>query len=637
VNLDQDNEELSDEISPEDDNPDELLIERSEASDNSNSNEDPDCTDELIRDLADWAVTFIGLPKNRLTQLLKIMRKNKFLEHFPKDCRTLLQSMRKVTTKEVHPGRYFHFGLLNGVMKSIRDLNGRKNISKIKIYVNWDGIPMAKSSGTCFWPLLGKLVDFLESDPFVIGLYCGRSQPHSTNQYFEDFREEALSMEEHGCKIDDVSVQFEITAYIMDAPARSKILGTVSHTGYNCCTRCVCKGLWIKMPGEKKGRVTFPDTNADPRTDKDYREHLHPEHHGVKTFIEDLSGNIVRKVPPEGLHLLDLGATKRFLLFLLKYKGNARMKKQDREMMSNHVAFLGGFLTSDFARKTRGLDEMPRWKATEYKNFRDYLSIIVLKDRVSEDIYNLFMHYHVAVKLLSNSEFYSMPGIIDYAKHLLEVFVRNSIILLGPHFVSYNIHSLIHLPDDVREFGPIYEWAGYWAENQLQKIKYMIIAKARMLEQAVKRIDEHDRLSVKKKTKKVPILRKEHFSGQLPPLVSGRQFRKLTHGRLKLSIAKPDNIVFLSQYCVLKIENILLTDDNNIKLIGKQYTDPINFFNVPIESQDLWTHEVSTLSQNCSVHSLYDVKWKGLKLPTTLPTSNSYIVLPVHTSMPSDL
>ena len=73
-----------------------------------------------------------------------------------------------------------------------------------------------------------------------------------------------------------------------------------------------------------------------------------------------------------------------------------------------------------------------------------------------------------------------MPGIIDYAKHLLEIFVRNSIILLGTHFVSYNIHSLIHLPDDVREFGPIYEWACYWAENQLQKIKYMIIAKNRM-------------------------------------------------------------------------------------------------------------------------------------------------------------
>jgi len=177
VLLDQDNEELSDEVNYEDDNLGEFFIERSEVSENSNSNEDPNCTDDLIRDLADWAVSFIGLPKNRLTQLLKIMRKNLFLKHFPKDCRTLLQSMRKVTTKEVHPGRYFHFGLLNGVMKSIRDLKAetRKNLSKIKIYVNWYGIPMAKSSGTCFLPCLGKLVDFKESEPFVIGLYCGQS------------------------------------------------------------------------------------------------------------------------------------------------------------------------------------------------------------------------------------------------------------------------------------------------------------------------------------------------------------------------------------------------------------------------------------------------------------------------------
>ena len=47
VLLDQDNEELSDEVNHEDGNLCEFLIGRSEVSENSNSNEDPDCTDDL--------------------------------------------------------------------------------------------------------------------------------------------------------------------------------------------------------------------------------------------------------------------------------------------------------------------------------------------------------------------------------------------------------------------------------------------------------------------------------------------------------------------------------------------------------------------------------------------------------------
>ena len=38
---------------------------------------------------------------------------------------------------------------------------------------------------------------------------------------------------------------------------------------------------------------------------------------------------------------------------------------------------------------------------------------------------------------------------INYAKKLLQYFVVKAKDLYGPTFTSYNVHSLIHLPDDV--------------------------------------------------------------------------------------------------------------------------------------------------------------------------------------------
>ena len=45
------------------------------------------------------------------------------------------------------------------------------------------------------------------------------------------------------------------------------------------------------------------------------------------------------------------------------------------------------YIPWDFARDTRGFKELKRWKATEFRTFRNYLGIVVLKDIVSSDCY----------------------------------------------------------------------------------------------------------------------------------------------------------------------------------------------------------------------------------------------------------
>ena len=66
------------------------------------------------------------------------------------------------------------------------------NISRIpsntiKLLINVDGVPISKSSGSQFWPILGLIIGIPNSKPFYIGIYHGTSKPDNSNSYLKDF------------------------------------------------------------------------------------------------------------------------------------------------------------------------------------------------------------------------------------------------------------------------------------------------------------------------------------------------------------------------------------------------------------------------------------------------------------------
>lgn len=73
-------------------------------------------------------------------------------------------------------------------------------------------------------------------------------------------------------------------------------------------------------------------------------------------------------------------------------------------------------LICEFLRKLRQLEELVRWKATEYRTFMLYIGPIILKDIVSDICYNHFMSLNIAMIILLSPNFGSL---IDYAQELL--------------------------------------------------------------------------------------------------------------------------------------------------------------------------------------------------------------------------
>lgn len=70
--------------------------------------------------------------------------------------------------------------------------------------------------------------------------------------------------------------------------------------------------------GNGGGKMTFPKTDAELRTDTSFMNRTDEEHHkGVSPFVA-LNIGMVTHFPLDYMHLVCLGVTWRFLLLLMK-------------------------------------------------------------------------------------------------------------------------------------------------------------------------------------------------------------------------------------------------------------------------------------------------------------------------------
>jgi hypothetical protein len=76
---------------------------------------------------------------------------------------------------------------------------------------------------------------------------------------------------------------------------------------------------------------------------------------------------------------------------------------------------------SEFNRLPRSLDELEFFKATEFRSFLLYTSLIVLKGRLTKQLFKHFMLLHCAIKILISNDLYTTHNTI--AKNLLVSFV----------------------------------------------------------------------------------------------------------------------------------------------------------------------------------------------------------------------
>lgn len=91
---------------------------------------------------------------------------------------------------------------------------------------------------------------------------------------------------------------------------------------------------------------------------------------------------------------------------------------------------------------------------------------------LAESYYHHFLTLTVAMSILLDSDDETRDAYNAYAEQLLICFYKTSTKLYSPIFPSDNVHSLVHLPEDVWNFGTsVNEICTFPFENHLQKLK----------------------------------------------------------------------------------------------------------------------------------------------------------------------
>lgn len=108
------------------------------------------------------------------------------------------------------------------------------------------------------------------------------------------------------------------------------------------------------------------------------------------------------------------------------------------------------------------MEAIHRWKATEMRQFLLYTGPFVLKDVLSHECYVHFHSLRIAMTILLSP---AKNDYVQFAKNLLDYFVENYQHLYGKHYLSNNIHSIVHLVDDYNNFGPLDNCSAFYFEN----------------------------------------------------------------------------------------------------------------------------------------------------------------------------
>lgn len=305
---------LTDNVGTLNTNPDPLLVENDIVLSSSESKSSLD-DDNILNTISSGTVKY-RITNVALSDLLRVLRYNhKCFNSFPFDARTILKTKptnQSLEIRTLHPGLYRHFGFAKGITTLVG--NNIVQYEKIKLLIGVDGLPLAKSSDSQFWPILRCIQNILhnfKSQIFLAGLYWGNKKPLNSNDFLIDLVNELKQLCTNGINLPCGNKKIVFHAFCCDIPAKSYILGTKGLSGFSSCTKYTTSGSYFER------RVCFPETNFTKRTHEQFLNQTDEDFHGFETIsaLTEIPGvNMVQSFPNDCMHCLCLTVVKKVLL-----------------------------------------------------------------------------------------------------------------------------------------------------------------------------------------------------------------------------------------------------------------------------------------------------------------------------------
>lgn len=263
-----------------------------------------DTQNNLKHEIAKWA-TERHISHIAVTELLTIL--SHYHPELPLDSRTLLHTPIFSPINKLETGEYCYLGL-NNALKNVLSQKCFQEYLKpgetLEISFNVDGIPLLKVTNyNCglFWE---KLIKNFNSIPFVVSIFCGTSKPKPLDIFLEKFIDELNDILKNGFYFNKNYLKIEVHSFVCDAPARTFLKCTKTHSGYSSCDKCI-------EPGEYyKNKVVFTNETAQKRTDESFRKQTDDDHHHGLSPLLALPIDLITCFPTDYMHNICLGWLK---------------------------------------------------------------------------------------------------------------------------------------------------------------------------------------------------------------------------------------------------------------------------------------------------------------------------------------
>lgn len=534
--------------------------------------------EQFVIALRNWSIQY-NIYGSALSALLVILI-NYGLTFLPRDSRTFKSTPKEVIIRNVEPGIYWHYGIKRFLSTILKKLSGLPKVLTLNIFV--DGLPIGRSSKGSFWPILGTFKEIPLMQPFVIGIYYHISKkPNCPKQLLEDVIKELFELRQS----EFMNKIIKVGICVFDALASAFTRGVVSHNAYESCPKCTTFGSY------HGGRTCYPSLNSTLRTDETFRSRANIGHHSEKfktpnsTPLESLDIDIVKSCPLDYMHLILLGVVKKFLKMILmkmKYPKNALLRFKLNAInlpeIEKLIALARLYQPSDFCRKIRTLEYIKFFKATELRTFICYHGIVVLNGNIHNEFYECFKLLHCAVVICCSDKLIKI--FLPVATELFKSFIKAFINIFGNCMVSYNVHNLQHVVEDVKLYGKLDNFSAFNFESQLGKLKKLLHGGKHPLHEVSNRIIEQE----------------QYVSDNLKKVIEEPEsYPKYTEYKLQLSsniilTNKHENCWFITKTKkIVRFEKVKVIDEIPM-IIGKSVVSTEDYYKLPIRSSLLGTY-----------------------------------------------
>ena len=170
---------------------------------------------------------------------------------------------------------------------------------------------------------------------------------------------------------------------------------------------------------------------------------------------------------------------------LLNRKVTTQISQRSKRLLSNTLILLKSQTSEEFQQTTRWLEHSSKWKAPEFRLFyyicvvvkvrmsqwtldRGGWCLIVLKKVLPDRLYNHFLLFHAACRLLCSSHWHTITS----RNVVFSRFFLLAAPLYGKQSKIFYMHSLIHLADDAKNMNcPLMYLTAFPFKNLLGQLK----------------------------------------------------------------------------------------------------------------------------------------------------------------------